>query len=67
MALSLKKAILVLPKRSDSTGSPEADITQKESEVVREGFPFSKEEEWHAELSPSEMTVPAFYMDALSY
>ena len=29
--------------------------------------PVSVEKEWHASLSPSEMSVPAFFMDALSY
>ena len=62
------KVILVLPRRMESKGTAEADLSQNDDvEEMPVGLSFSEEKEWHAALSPSEMTVPAFYMDALSY
>ena len=65
--LSPNKVILVLPRRMESKCPAETGLSQKETEEMPEGFSFSEEKEGHAALSPSDMTVPAFYMDALSY
>ena len=67
MLISRKKVILVLPNRNESSVPLGFNPPQKESKEVCESYSISKEKEWHAALSPSEMTVPAFYMDALSY
>ena len=67
MLLSRKKAILVLPNRNGAISPLVENPPQKESRATCASSSASDEKEWHASLSPSEMSVPAFYMDALSY
>ena len=65
--LSRKKAILVRPNRNGSMAPLVGNPPQNGSKAACESPSVSEEKEWHASFSPSEMSVPAFYMDALSY